>query len=196
MAAVPQISYSRPMKARIWLPALCFALLVGCAGAPLAPKSTTALSEAAANPYCQPLTDADRTVLLLIANPANFPSTTYRKGPRPGKTIETETDCSNFVHQVYERAGLSYAFRTSHTFRDAPEFEEIPEEEARPGDIFWMRGHVGLLDAEGKVISATRVRKRRGPSSISRLDKQSFRKVRGKRVVLRYRCRPEVADGL
>lgn len=142
------------------------------------------------DPSCTPLSGGDRDVLLEVAEPANFPSTRYRKGPNPRLGIEIETDCSHFVHAVYSRAGLPYRFRSSAEMLDAPEFETIDWDDAQPGDVVVMRGHMGMLDETGKLISATRTHRRRVPSSITRYDLSSFKRVRGKRHVLRYRCRP------
>jgi hypothetical protein len=89
---------------------------------------------------------------------------------------------------VYKRAGFSFRFRTSRALKDAPEFELIPESRALPGDLMLFRGHVGIIDENGYIISATRSRGRH--SSITRLRKDLFRPSRLSRPVLRYRCRP------
>jgi hypothetical protein len=138
---------------------------------------------------CRPLSREDRLRLLRIASPENFPATRYRKGPR--RSIERETDCSHFVHEIYRRAGFPFSFRTTRSLGAAPEFQLIPEEEAAPGDLMLFRGHVGILDEDGKIISATRTRGRKAKSSITRLNRTAFRPVRSGKFVLRYRCRPD-----
>jgi cell wall-associated NlpC family hydrolase len=142
---------------------------------------------------CPALLNRDRAYLLEVADPENFPATRYRKGSRrlaADGTPKGEVDCSHFVHEVYKRAGLPYAFRPTEALLDAPEFEVVPNSEAKAGDLLVMRGHVGILDEKGKLISATLTRRRRAPSSITRYDLRNFRNIRGKRYVLRYRCRP------
>ena len=138
---------------------------------------------------CTSLSVRDRKRLLEIADPANYPNTRYRHGPR--RSIEKETDCSHFVHEVYRRAGLTFGFRSSRGLKDAPEFELLPESQAGPGDLMLFRGHVGIVDEDGKIISATKTRGR-AKSSITRLNRYVFRPIRGALPVLRYRCRPPV----
>jgi cell wall-associated NlpC family hydrolase len=130
----------------------------------------------------------DRLQILQVANPSNFPSTKYRRGS--GRALEQETDCSHFVHEIYRRAGFSYAFRSTDDLQEAPEFELLPEEEAMPGDLMLFRGHVGLVDNDGRIISSTYRRGRR-PSSITRFQRTVFKPLRSHMTVMRYRCRPE-----
>lgn len=140
---------------------------------------------------CRPLSMKDRLDLLKIADPENFPSTRYRRAPK--RAVEKETDCSHFVHEIYRRAGLRYNFKASDELKYAPEFELLPEEEAMPGDLMLFRGHVGLVDHDGRIISATYTHKRKRKSSITRLRRTAFKPLRGRISVLRYRCRPPEA---
>ncbi|MGZ3711694.1 MAG: NlpC/P60 family protein, partial [Bdellovibrionota bacterium] len=133
---------------------------------------------------CSALESSDRLFILQVADPVNYPSTRYRKGPNLRLSTKVETDCSHFVHEVYKQAGLPYAFRPTEGLVGAPEFEKVPDSEARAGDLLVMHGHVGILDEEGRLISATLTRHRRAPSSITRYDLSNFRKIRGKRTVL------------
>jgi cell wall-associated NlpC family hydrolase len=135
------------------------------------------------------MSKSDRLRLLELADPANFPRTRYREGPRYG--IEKETDCSHFVHEIYRRAGLRFGFQTTKNLKRAPEFELLPESAAKPGDLMLFRGHVGIVDEDGKIISATRNRRHR-KSSITRMSRSAFRPYRGARPVLRYRCHEPV----
>ncbi len=140
---------------------------------------------------CRPLGKAERARLLAIADPENFPHTHYRKGsPNARRGIERETDCSHFVHEVYRRAGLPYAFRTTGELSNAREFDLLSENEAKPGDLMLFRGHVGIVDNQGRIISAVRTRHRRRKSSIVSINRQNFRSIHGQRYVLRYRCQP------
>jgi hypothetical protein len=146
---------------------------------------------AALSPNCKPLSMRDRLDLLTLASPANFPATRYRRGAL-GSNLDKATDCSHFVHEIYRRAGLTYGFRDTSQLKSAPEFDLLPEEEAMPGDMMLFRGHVGLVDHDGRIISATYThgRKRKGRSSITRLRRTAFKPLRGRLSVLRYRCRP------
>lgn len=143
------------------------------------------------DPSCKPLSMRDRSALLSLASPALFPLTKYRRGAQ-GASVDRATDCSHFVHEIYRRAGLAYDFRDTSQLKSAPEFELLPAEEAMPGDLMLFRGHVGMVDHDGRIISATYThgRKRRGRSSITRLRRTAFKALRGNYSVLRYRCRP------
>lgn len=174
---------------------LCLFLLSSCAGqsggrrglfdySDASPTAADLGEMAEQGGQCRAITAADREKVLAIAHPENFPKTRYRTGSR--RAIETETDCSHFVHEIYRRAGLPFSFRPTRELADAPEFELLPESKARPGDLMLFRGHVGILDRDGKVISATKNRGRRG--SITRLHKDAFRHSRSAKTVLRYRC--------
>lgn len=176
------------MKSLIWLWAVM--LLWSCShqstrlGSP-APRSRVPA------PGCQPLSSEDRARILSFADPANFPATRYRRGPSSSKGIERETDCSHFVHEIYRRAGLTYGFAPTARLADIPQFDVLPEKDARPGDLMLFRGHVGIVDRKGKIISALRTRHRRRKTSIAAIDRKHFRSFRGKRYVLRYRCAPQ-----
>lgn len=140
---------------------------------------------------CQPLSEEDRQRILEEADPENFPSTRYRRGPSSAKGIEKEADCSTFVHEVYKRAGLPYRFAPTAGMGNLREFDLLPEAEAKAGDMMLFRGHVGIVREDGKIISALRTRHRRRASSIEAIDRKHFKTFRGKRYVLRYRCVPE-----
>lgn len=142
-------------------------------------------------PGCQSLSREDRERILDEADPANFPATRYRRGPSSAKGIEKEADCSSFVHEVYKRAGLPYRFSPTAHMGELREFDVLPEKEARPGDLMLFRGHVGIVDEDGKIISALRTRHRKRKSSIAAIDRKHFKSFKGRRYVLRYRCVPQ-----
>lgn len=179
--------------------ALAFLALASCASSnsnrrglfdystsPLPQDGWEAGSISRAHGNCTPLSRQDRERLLEVADPENFPRTRYRQGPR--YSVEKETDCSRFVYEIYKRAGFKFDFRTSRELKNAPEFELLPESEARPGDLMLFRGHVGIVDSDGQIISATKTRGR-AKSSITRLNRSAFRPIRGALPVLRY-CQP------
>ncbi len=51
-------------------------------------------------------------------------------------------DCSHFVHDVYQSAGVDVPYTTSGGFADSPHFE--PTTTPQPGDVIWQPGHVGI----------------------------------------------------
>ena len=55
-----------------------------------------------------------------------------------------------------------------------------------------FRGHVGIVDKDGQIISATKVHSRKQKSAITRQPKENFPGIRGKRIVLRYKCLHQV----
>ncbi|MCO5142185.1 MAG: NlpC/P60 family protein [Oligoflexia bacterium] len=133
---------------------------------------------------CPLLNHSKRSQILRIANPKNFPKTRYRMGST--HKIEKSTDCSRFVHEIYRRAGLKYNFMTTNQLKSSSQFLRIRESEAKPGDLMLFRGHVGIIASDGKIISATK--SKINGSSITKMSKESFRSIRGKRIALRYRC--------
>jgi|GEM_PF-4836058 len=175
------------MKSVFWL--LPLFLLAACSHAPRMTPLESAKPRAK-GPHCRSLSDKDREQILQIAAPDNFPATRYRRGPSSRKGIEKEADCSTFVHEVYKRAGLPYGFRPTASLGEAREFDVLPEKEALPGDLMLFPGHVGIVDEEGKIISALRTRYRKRKTSIASIDRKHFPSFKGKRYVLRYRCLP------
>jgi hypothetical protein len=167
-------------------------LLLSCAHGPAqSPRPHAELEAPHSGPgLCVPLGPEERERLLAAADPENFPTTHYRRGSNARRGIEKETDCSHFVHEVYRRAGLPYDFRSTRDLSKAREFDILPEKEAQPGDLMLFRGHVGIVDEQGRIISALRTRHRRRKSSIRAIDRKNFRSFHGQRYVLRYRCQP------
>lgn len=163
--------------------ALLVLFIAGCAAAPLEYRRVGNRGQ------CPVFSGADRARVLKHAHPANYPRSRYRKG---AKSPEVATDCSHFVHEVYRRAGLPYRYRDTAGLAHAPEFDLLPEHEARPGDLMLFRGHVGIVDHGGRIISATLFDRR--PGSIRRLSRDSFPALRGQRYVLRYRCGHRMAE--
>jgi hypothetical protein len=60
------------------------------------------------------------------------------------KPTDSNADCSNLVHAIYERAGLTYAYaNSSELYRGVKEFRRILH--PQPGDLVVWRGHVGIV---------------------------------------------------
>src|SRR5215467_2878385 len=58
--------------------------------------------------------------------------------------FESETDCSHFVHDVYERAGFPYDYVTSRElYVGNTNFTRVHK--PQPGDLIVWRGHVGII---------------------------------------------------
>jgi hypothetical protein len=57
---------------------------------------------------------------------------------------DTNADCSNLVHEIYERAGFTYAYANSTAlYRGAKEFRRVIH--PQPGDLVVWRGHMGIV---------------------------------------------------
>ncbi len=158
------------MKRVLWLIPL---LMYSCAHSPSQDVLLSSRTNAPLARNCRPLTEDERVRVLEAADPANFPATRYRQGPNLRRGVEKETDCSRFVHEIYKRAGLPYAFRATQDLGNAREFDLLPEKEALPGDLMLFRGHVGIVNDDGRIISALRTRRRHGKSSIRAIGRDN-----------------------
>lgn len=69
-----------------------------------------------------------------------------------GSSITQGCDCSYFTMWCYQQAGISIP-RQSELQRDAGTC--IPIEQAEPGDLVWMQGHIGIYLDEGRVVEQT-----------------------------------------
>ncbi len=104
---------------------------------------------------CQQMKDDMREKILTLSDPTNFLKTRYASPPNAGATIEDETDCTHFVQEIYKRAGFPFHYSPSGTFACLQVFKEIKEDEAKAGDIVLYKGHVGILNKDGMLISST-----------------------------------------
>lgn len=68
-----------------------------------------------------------------------------------GGTTPAGFDCSGFTSYVYAQAGISLP-RTSGGQRGAG--RQVSASEARPGDLVWGPGHVGIYTGNGQHIAA------------------------------------------
>ena len=137
-----------------------------------------------------------RRAILEHSDPKNFPKSRYQLPPPIGARAEEATDCSHFVHEIYDRVGLSYEYQSTQTLGCLTLFQKT-EEAPQAGDLILYRGHVGIYDGDDHVISATRggrppkERSTLDPShpdfvsAITRYPVDTF----GKWQALRWRCR-------
>ena len=60
------------------------------------------------------------------------------------KPMDSNADCSNLVHAIYERAGFTYSYsNSSELYRGIKEFRRVLH--PQPGDLVVWRGHVGIV---------------------------------------------------
>lgn len=69
-----------------------------------------------------------------------------------GKTAASGFDCSGFIWQVLRDAGLTVPYRTSTALRAW--VRPVPAADARPGDLVFYPGHVGVYSGGGRMIDA------------------------------------------
>lgn len=89
-----------------------------------------------------------------------------------GATGPTRFDCSGLVRYCYKKAGKTVAHSSSTLKRRG---KVISLSKAKPGDIVWRSGHVGVYVGNGKVIHS--------PSSGKRV---SYTRLRSFRCAVRY----------
>ena len=65
-----------------------------------------------------------------------------------GNSLKSGTDCSGFVHLIFQKFGISVA-RDSYSLRDSG--ETVSSGNMRPGDIICYSGHVGIYIGDGLV---------------------------------------------
>jgi hypothetical protein len=73
------------------------------------------------------------------------------------KPTDSNADCSNLVHAIYERAGFTYRYSNSfELYRGIQEFRRVRH--PQPGDLVVWRGHVGIAisPAQHSFFSAMR----------------------------------------
>ena len=61
-------------------------------------------------------------------------------------------DCSGFVSYVYAQMGISLPHQSGDILNSGT---VISASEARPGDILWWPGHVGIYAGNGQVLHST-----------------------------------------
>ena len=96
------------------------------------------------------------TTPVSAADPGAVVNIAYRYIGTPyvwGGSTPAGFDCSGFTQYVYEQVGISIP-RSSAAQRYAG--TEIPASEARPGDLIWWPGHVGIYVGDGQYIAAFR----------------------------------------
>jgi hypothetical protein len=60
------------------------------------------------------------------------------------KPTDSNADCSNLVHAIYERAGFAYSYaNSSGLYEGIKEFRRVLH--PQPGDLVVWRGHVGIV---------------------------------------------------
>lgn len=127
--------------------------------APSAPARTEAPDRSSASDAPAPEVEEEAPALGLsgVVNIAEtFFGTPYRWGGKSASAV----DCSGLVYLVLKKAGLTNTYRTSGALRDWA--IPISKSEARPGDLVFGPGHVGIYAGNGMMIDAPRPGKKVG----------------------------------
>lgn len=61
-------------------------------------------------------------------------------------------DCSGLCQYCYKKAGITIPHQSTAILNAAP--KRLAVSQAKPGDILWMSGHVGIYIGDGKTIEA------------------------------------------
>lgn len=107
---------------------------------------------------CKELSQDQRIEILTKADPKNFPKARYVLPPGLNKKIEEEVDCSHFTNEIYHRVGINYPYLPTANIECLSYFKEVSSDNAKAGDLVLYKRHVGIIDGEGNVISATRAK--------------------------------------
>ena len=134
---------SRPRRMTAAL-ALAAALLGGTsvALAPHADAATAKSTVAAASPA--------KTGSPVVAVATRYVGAPYRYGGSTPRGF----DCSGFTQYVYKKAGVKDLART--TFGQRTAGQRVSRANAKPGDLIWTPGHVGIYVGNGLQIDAPR----------------------------------------
>ncbi|MGV9196790.1 NlpC/P60 family protein [Arcanobacterium canis] len=72
-----------------------------------------------------------------------------------GTSPNTGWDCVGFIWYVYQKFGITTPRRTgSYVNQFWGDYRQVPASQARPGDVLWWPGHVGLYTGNGMHIAA------------------------------------------
>jgi hypothetical protein len=97
------------------------------------------------------------------------------------KPTDSNADCSNLVHAIYERAGLPYSYaNSSELYRGVKEFQRILNPQA--GDLVVWRGHVGIVISPKQHSFFSAMRSGRGVESYN----SPYWQARGRPRFFRY----------
>lgn len=145
---------------------------------------------------CQPMTAEGRRRILALSHPSRYPRTRYQLPPRSTVPFSVETDCTRFVHAIYTQSGYPVPSIPTGGYSCLSTFRVIPEAQAQAGDVVLYPGHVGILEKNGRVVSATlggRGRPATLPShhpnfvsSIQSIERNQL--ARGPSQILRWQC--------
>jgi hypothetical protein len=97
------------------------------------------------------------------------------------RPTDSNADCSNLVHAIYERAGFPYPYsNSSELYRGVKEFRRVLH--PQPGDLVVWRGHVGIVISPVRHSFFSAMRSGRG---VEFYDSRYWQ-MRGRPRFLRY----------
>jgi hypothetical protein len=97
------------------------------------------------------------------------------------KPMDSNADCSNLVHAIYERAGFPYSYsNSSELYRGIREFRRVLH--PQPGDLVVWRGHVGIVISPAQHSFFSAMRSGRGVESYD----SPYWQARGRPRFFRY----------
>jgi hypothetical protein len=97
------------------------------------------------------------------------------------KPTDSNADCSNLVHAIYERAGFTYSYSNSvELYQGIAEFRRVLH--PQPGDLVVWRGHVGIVISPVQHSFFSAMRSGRGVESYD----SPYWQARGRPRFFRY----------
>ena len=70
-----------------------------------------------------------------------------------GTSLTNGADCSGFVQSVYKHFGISLPRTSGEQGKSGRAVDGL--DNARPGDLIWYSGHIGIYIGDGKIVHAS-----------------------------------------
>lgn len=93
-----------------------------------------------------------------------------------GTSLTSGADCSGFVQSVYKHFGISLPRTSGEQGASGRAVEGI--EHAKPGDLVWYSGHIGIYIGDGKIVHAS------NPKNGIIISEATYRKILGVRRII------------
>lgn len=93
-----------------------------------------------------------------------------------GTSLTNGADCSGFVQSVYKHFGISLPRHSGDQGKSGRAVDGLSN--ARPGDLIWYSGHIGIYIGDGKIVHAS------NPKNGIITSNATYRKILGIRRII------------